>query len=577
MSFEVDIGQCSHCGPRPALEDYCEVRHSPDAGRGLIAALADGVSGGGGALAAQTAVRALLADYFATPATWAATVALNRLISAHNTWAADHHRRAGDIGLTTLTAIAIRGQTWSLAHVGDSRAWRLGAIDGRTRLMQPGTDTVPDEDLQCLTQDHAFDHPDMRSRLTRAIGLDDAVRIDFAEGELRVGDTLVLTSDGVHGALKPLRLAQLARQGTAQQAAEALVHGALAAGGRDNATALVMRIRALDSRGLPDEQADARRLPSPPPLKLGELLDGHAVTARIGDNGVHSLYQVRHQASGALRVLKALHPARANDPEERAMLAHEAWLGLRLHEQGAEGFVRVHERAAQAAALYVLFDWHAGATLEQRLAQRPALADAVAAAISLTRALGRLHRLGVVHRDIKPGNLHHGDDGAWRVLDLGVATSGRESASLHQLHAGTPSYMNPEQWDGQAADAGSDLFALGVSLYQWLGGRLPYGEIEPYQSARYRRDPPSLTGVRPDVPMWLDHILRKAVACDARERFETAEEMLLALERGAARALPAPQATPLMGRDPLALWQMALAVSLLLNVLLIGWLLFLPR
>jgi len=207
----------------------------------------------------------------------------------------------------------------------------------------------------------------------------------------------------------------------------------------------------------------------------------------------------------------------------------------------------------------------------------PTVADAVAAAIEWCRALGRLHRQGVVHRDIKPGNLHLGDDGQWRILDLGVALSGREGQAQRELHAGTPSYINPEQWDGAGADAASDLFALGVTLYQWLGGRLPYGEIEPYQAARYRRDPRALSRLRPDVPMWLDHLVRKAVARDPRQRFETAEEMLLALERGASRPLNAPSATPLITRDPVALWKIALAVSLLFNALLIVWLLFLPR
>jgi serine/threonine protein kinase len=137
--------------------------------------------------------------------------------------------------------------------------------------------------------------------------------------------------------------------------------------------------------------------------------------------------------------------------------------------------------------------------------------------------------------------------------------------------------MNPEQWDGGLPDAGSDLFALGVTLYQWLTGRLPYGEIEPYQSARYRRDPVAPSRIRPDVPIWLDHVLQKAVAREAAQRFETAEELLLALERGASRPLRAPGATPLIHRDPLALWKAALVVSLLFNVLLVVWLLFLPR
>lgn len=141
--------------------------------------------------------------------------------------------------------------------------------------------------------------------------------------------------------------------------------------------------------------------------------------------------------------------------------------------------------------------------------------------------------------------------------------------------------MNPEQWGDdeqtKAANAQSDLFALGVTLYEWLTGRLPYGEVEPYQIGRYRRDPVAPSRLRPDVPIWLDHIVLKAVARDARQRFETAEELLLALERGASRPLTPAHATPLMTRDPLALWKFALAVSLLFNALLLYWLAFLPR
>jgi serine/threonine protein kinase len=266
-------------------------------------------------------------------------------------------------------------------------------------------------------------------------------------------------------------------------------------------------------------------------------------------------------------------------------LAHEAWLGSRVApgsgEQGAAAFVQVHE-LTEPTAFYTVFDWHAGRTLEQMLAEgkRFEVAEIAAAALALTRALGRLHRHGVIHRDIKPGNLHLGDDGQWRVLDLGVAVSGREPRSLRTLHAGTPSFMNPEQWNRDEhvpADAGSDLYALGVTLYQWLTGKLPYGEVEPYQTGRFRHDPKPPSRLRPDVPIWLDHVVVKAVALDPKQRFETAEEMLLALQRGASRPLAAPGATPLASRDPTALWKIALGVALLFNLLLVYWLLFLPR
>jgi serine/threonine protein kinase len=184
-----------------------------------------------------------------------------------------------------------------------------------------------------------------------------------------------------------------------------------------------------------------------------------------------------------------------------------------------------------------------------------------------------------VHRDIKPANLHLGDDGQWRVLDLGVALSPRAPAATRELHAGTPSYINPEQWQDPPApaDAGSDLFALGVTLYQTLTGRLPYGEIEPYQLGRYKREPASVSRLQPSVPMPLDRLVMRAVAREARMRFETADELLLALERLAARDQPASARAAKPPREALSVWQIGLGVSVILNLLLIAWLVFLPK
>jgi len=566
MSFEVDIGQLSQRGPRALNEDFAAFRRPApgEDSRGLIAAVADGVSaGGGGRMAAQTSVLSLVEDYFAAPETWDTTVVLDRVISAHNSWLVAHNRRTGASAMTTLTSLVLRGQSWTLAHVGDTRAYLLRAGEWRR-----------------LTQDHAFDHPDLRSRLTRAVGLDDAVHLDYLQGDLQLGDVFLLVSDGVHGALKEARLFELAGQVDAQAAAEAVVQAALGAGAADNATALVLRVQGLTRLQLADTSALARRLPVPRLLKLGDSIDGLLVTARVADTGVHLLYQVREPVSGALKALKTLHPSRANDPQERAMLAHEGWLSERVTEHAQDGFVRLTRRS-ESTEFYLLYDWHAGRTLDRIFAAREPrglpLESVIGWGLAAARALGRLHRLGIVHRDVKPANLHLGDDGRLRLLDLGVALSGSEPAEQRDLHAGTPSYMSPALWDNAPASARSDLFALGVTLYQLLTGHLPYGEIEPYQQQRYRRDPKPPSRLRPDVPIWLDHIVLKAVARDPTQGFETAEELVLALERGASRPLAAPPASPLAARDPLALWKIACGVSLLLNALLMFWLLFLPR
>ena len=567
MSFDVEIGHTTECGPRTLNEDFVAAMRPPpgEESLGFIAAIADGVSAGGeGRMAAQTSVLSLVEDFFGAPATWDTTVVLDRIISAHNSWLVAHNRRtSGRAAMSTLTAVVLRGQSWTLAHVGDTRAYLLRGNEFRR-----------------LTQDHALDHLDLRSQLTRAMGLDDAVHVDYLQGDLHLGDSFVLVSDGVHAKLGDARIQAIATEGSAQQASATLVQAALAAGGQDNASAIVVRVLGLARAQLEDAVLRSRQLPVPRRLKVGEVLDGHAVIALVADTGVHLLYQVRSEATGELKALKTLHPARASDPQEREMLAHEAWLSERVGERAEQGFVRLN-LMPDATEFYLLYDWHAGRTLDRVFAQRSpsglAVTDVVAWGITAARAIGRLHRLGVIHRDVKPDNLHLGDDGQLRLLDLGVALSGNEPAEQRDLHAGTPSYMNPELWSNEPADAGSDLFALGVTLYQLLTGHLPYGEIEPYQTQRYRRDAKPPSRLRPDVPIWLDHVLLKAVAHEKKQRFETVEELILALERGASRPLSARQSTPLVVRDPSAVWKIALGVSLLFNVLVVFWLLFLPR
>ncbi len=587
MAFEIDIGFASVAGRKPLNEDFCAAM-LPAKGQedmGSIVAVADGVSTGGmGKEAAQTTVTSLVRDYFGTPETWDTTVALDRIIAAQNAWLRGINRRREPVlGLTTLTALVLRGQSYTLAHIGDTRCY----------LVRDGKATQ-------LTQDHVVNHPDFKHQLLRSVGAEDHLVVDYLQGDLQVGDVFILLSDGVHGEVSERHLPEYAALPDAREASQKLVDTALAKGSDDNATAMVVRVQGLLQATLADANRLAETLPIPQRLKVGDTLDGFTVTAPIADNGINVLYQVRNPATQALYALKTLNIARAHDPEERAMLAHEAWLAMRMQSsRAAAHLVAVHDKlptGQERSAFYVLYDWHGGETLQQLLTRHTRVAPTIALtyAMQALKGLALLHRQGVVHRDIKPANLHLGDDGVLRVLDLGVALSGRESDAMRALHAGTPSYVNPEQWGFNMKSAGngkvdsedatqelpnaqSDLFALGVTLYQLLTGKLPYGDVLPYQVGRYYRDPTPPSRHNPEVPIWLDHVLRKAVARDKRQRFETAEEFLLALERGASRPLNAPQGTPLLQRDPSSVWKLALSVSALLNLLLVYWLLFLPK
>ncbi len=118
------------------------------------------------------------------------------------------------------------------------------------------------------------------------------------------------------------------------------------------------------------------------------------------------------------------------------------------------------------------------------------------------------------------------------------------------------------------ASIGTDLYAAGVTLYHLLTRKYPYGEIEPFQHPRFGEPAPP-TRYRPDIPPWLENVLLKACARMPDNRFETAEEFLIALERGEAARLSRPRPTPVMERDPLRVWQALAIVSIVFNLLFI--------
>lgn len=555
MTLKVIIGQASEAGPRDRNEDYCGVvtpQHGQLATKGILLAVADGVSGNaGGREAAEMTVRGVLSDYYATPETWEIPAALDKVITAVNRWvlsqAASQREMAGMA--TTLSLLSLRGNRFTLAHVGDTRIYRLR-----------------NGELQQLTTDHVWDRPDMRHVLKRAVGLDKQLLVDYAEGELQAGDKFALLSDGVWEPLSAKQIQEILQLYTGpQMAADDLVKQALAKGGQDNASALVVRIEQPGAEVLADVLAEARHLSLPPRLKAGEQLDDFEVLELLHESRASLLYKVRNLNNSQLCVLKTLQPLLADDAESCNGLINEEWLGKRVL---AHYFPQVLPLSAERrSCLYYVMSWHAGATLQQKLdnGQHFSTVDVAGIAIRLAKGLGALHRLNILHRDIKPANLHQDDDGKLRILDLGVAHSSGASGTHSAGNPGTPSYMAPELFAGEAATSQCDLYAAGVTLYHLLTRRYPYGEIEPFQHPHFA-DPVPPTRYRPDIPQWLENILLKAVAKSPQSRFETAEELLLALEIGERRPILPPPRTPLVWR--MKKWHWVTFFSLLINIIL---------
>lgn len=532
--------------------------------RGILYAIADGVSHAShGDRAAQTAVRGVLSDYYATPDTWATPVALDKVIAAQNRWLR-WQREKGDNSLaTTLSLLVLVGNRYCIAHVGDTRIYRLRPHE------QSG------KGLECLTSDHVWHHPQLSHVLTRALGLDNTITVDYYEGDWQAGDIFLLVCDGVWSSLKENELLHLLHlYSDPELCARKIVDAALEAGSDDNVSALVVQCLQTMPVNMQQRLAASRFHHAPPLLKSGSVIDGFVVDELLHQSRDSLVYRVHHPQHEGSWVLKTLSAQAAQDESRRSALHSEEWLASRMPSRHFVEVLTLNN--SQRQYLYLVQRFYTGATLARRLKQqhRYSNAEIIQLGIQLMRALGSLHRLQVIHRDIKPENLHLGSDGVLRVLDLGVAWSANAADTASLSNPGTPSYMAPELFvrDSKGkmpvASAQTDIYAAGVTLYYLLSQHYPYGEVEPFQHPKFG-DPQAVSRYRHDVPLWLDSILLKACAREPKDRFETAEEFLLALENGENNNLNVRRQSPLLERDPVSVWRSIALLAILLNIFLL--------
>lgn len=550
MGLQLSHAEASATGPRAENQDALRrVTPAPDlaASKGLLFAIADGVSQcADGGLAARSSVQALALDYYATPQTWAVAQALERLLVAQNRWL--QANGGGQPLLTTLSALVLRGRRFTLAHVGDCRVYRWHR-----------------QQLQRISQDHVWEQPGMQHVLKRALGLDQHLVLDFLDGELRQGESFLMLSDGVWATLGDSAIAAILRDQTdPDSAVQTLVRAAHLAGSQDNASALLVRVDELGESSLGDALLQLQQWPLPPPLKPGQRFEGWQVEALLSHSQQALLYRV-HDEQQQTWLLKTLPPALYNNLTACQGLLCEEWL---LRRVAGRHFPQVHS-ATSRQHLYYLMREYPGRTLAQLLRQNGPLplAQWQPLAEHLLRAIGLLHRRQILHRDIKPDNLLLGDDGELRVLDFGLAYCPGLSADPAHLLPGTPSFIAPEAFDGEPPGPQQDLYAVGVSLYYLLTGHYPHGEIEAFQRPRFGAAT-NPGRYRPDLPEWLAQSLERGVNADPAQRYETAEEWLLALEQGERRSLST-RSRPLLEREPLKVWRGIALLALLLNLILL--------
>jgi len=561
VGVRASVGFASQTGRRKHNEDFAGAligAELPEPRQEVVAAIADGIGGAkGGRIAAETAVRGFLDGFCDLPETMEVQRAGARIVSALNGWINSMGRQ--DPKLTglgcTFTALVLRGRVAHLLHIGDTRAYRFSG-----------------NRLACLTVDHVRQEGTGRSHtLTRALGVETEVRLDYATQPMALHDRFLLCSDGVHGFLPEQSIADILRERSApDDTASALVTAALQSGSTDNCSALVLDVVALPSAGSADISAAIHELPLTPAPILGETIDGFVLKALISDGRYSRLFGAVDEVDGGNFALKFPKPEIASVAAYRAAFVREAWVGARVHNPWVGRVIELPP--GRQTCLYTMMPLYQGELLETRLSRRPALEleEGRNIAVLLARAAAALHRAGIIHRDIKPDNVILEGGGSLKLIDLGVIrVPGLEEFPPENI-PGTVAYMAPEMLAGEPGNEATDIYALGVTMFRAFTGEFPYGNLDATSPPRRNR-PKDFLALRPDLPAWLKATLERAIAVDPTKRFDDMTEFAFEMEAGPVRE-PTEIRRPrtLYERAPLQVWQglaAILALALLVSLL----------
>ncbi len=268
--------------------------------------------------------------------------------------------------------------------------------------------------------------------------------------------------------------------------------------------------------------------------------DRYRVISRLGSGGMADVYLAHDQLLGREMAVKVLHHHFAEDHEFVERFKREASSAAALSHPNIVG---IFDRGEWDGTYYIAMEYVAGRSLKTIVREQGPLdpATAIDIVIQILRAARSAHRRGVIHRDLKPHNVILDEEGRARVTDFGIARAGASDMTLTGSIMGTAQYLSPEQAQGFAVSAASDLYSVGVILYELLTGTVPFeGETAvaiAFKQVSAEPRPPS--ALNPSLPHSLDAVVMRALAKDPAERYGDADEMIAALqhERDALPAL----------------------------------------
>ena len=271
----------------------------------------------------------------------------------------------------------------------------------------------------------------------------------------------------------------------------------------------------------------------PTTLEAGQVLDHYRIDEAVAESGMASIYRATDLRNSRQVALKVPHFAMESDPALFDRFQREEDIGTRMEHPGV---MKVFANPGRSQ-VYMVMEWVEGRLLRQIMNEQGKLPveRAVKLTVAICHALEYIHANGVVHRDLKPENVMVDADDNIRLIDFGIAGSAgarRLTFANFSRNMGTPDYISPEQVKGKRGDARSDVYSLGVILYEMLAGRVPFSGPNPFavMNDRLLNPPPPPRGIEPSITPQLQEILYRALERDPKNRYASARELAHDLE-----------------------------------------------
>ena len=507
-------------------DDYLDVKKLDEV---VVAVLCDGVgSADEGREAAKRVVTYLINNFKNRIKSWPIEKTLKTFITSINkilyNESIELYER--EEFLTTLTIVVIDNDTLYGANVGDSRIY-----------------LKRDDKLSILSIDHSEEN-----MLLEAIGMREDVNIYYFENKLQKNDEILLCSDGLYNVLDEEEIKKYISLG-----AYSLVKTASSKCDDnlpDDTSAIVIKINDIS----PINKLKNLNLEIPQNLKPNQIIDGYKLIKPLIQN--ERTWLVENKTKKYIMKFPLIE-AKENK-ELLDQFIKEAWNAVRLKA----GFFPKAVIPKKRSYRYYIQEYIDRVNLKEYIKKHPLfIDDAINLAKTLLNASQYLLKYNLVHADIKPENIivtKRGDKLVFKIIDFGNIT---EIYSINST-AGTPSYLAPERFQKELINESTEIFAIGVVLYEALTKKLPYGEIEPFQTPTFKPATPPKK-LNPKIPDWLNSVILRAI--DINNRYTHYSEMAFEISTPDKVKPYFDESKPLIERDPAKAYKIMFIISLVMN------------